>query len=301
MTAANLADRFSRALEPLFTKNVSESPFASWGENHETSEDRRFRLTGIFAAALRLKAATISTSSRYEFILYPLGTPHVKNTSANVPRDVSHCREFNDPAQSKSWQYASLHAYTAVASLPRDNFADALVSPKNFISKTVEERARFSKYNKFVTATKSEEARATPGTANRQHPREHANLINSASTNSVPTNSLTTGSMAVANPKLTSKNATNRVSDQPRVRQVQSKAVNPRAPEPSTIPSSQKPTATKKPEENSRTNPQTVKRSSKVDKATGEKVPKCDICKAEFASNHSLIRHQKNGRVLDAL
>jgi hypothetical protein len=311
MKAAKLADRFSRALEPLFTKTVSESAFASWGEDHETSEDRRFRLTGIFGAALRFKAATISTNSRYEFVLYPLGTPHEKNASANVPRGASDRRGFDDPAQNQSWQYASLHAYAVVVSLPRDNSADALVNPKNFVSKTVEERVKFSKYNKFVTATKCEEARATTDTTHQKHAQERVNLMTPAPTSSdlttsaptnlaptrpAPTNSVSTKSTVIVSLTPRRKEVINSMSNRPRMRQVRSRAVSPRTPETSTIPSTQSPATENKHVRHSVTSPMTVKRSSRGDKHTEEKSPTCDICKGKISSIDNCNRHKKNSR-----
>lgn len=159
--AAELAARFSRALEPLFSNMASKSAFASWDEDHEACEDRRFRLKGVFEAALRLKAATVSTNCKFEFVVYPLGTSHVQEQRETLGGDFSARRGLDNFSQNESWQYASLHVYAALASLPRDNFADALVSSKNFVAKSLDERARLSKYNKFVTAMKSEDGFGT--------------------------------------------------------------------------------------------------------------------------------------------
>ena len=293
--ATELAARFSRALEPLFANTASESAFASWGEDNEASEDRRFRLKGIFEAALRLKAATVSTNCRYEFVLYPLGTSHAQEQPANLPSGVNGRRGLDDSLQNQSWRYASLHAYAAVASLPRDNFADALVSPKNFVSKTVEERAKLSRYNKFMTATKSEEARAAPGAILPRHAREHV-----YPTNPGPTNSISTNSMAIATPGPMRNEVMNSMSNRPRVRQVRSRAVSPSTPESSTIPPTQSSATAKKHVGDSGTSANTVKRSSKGTKASEEKAPTCNICKAEFASNQSRNRDQQNSEFLES-
>lgn len=75
--AEELAISLSKALCPLFSWSKissSRTNFETRGEGEDVCEIRRYRFSGIFEEALRLKAKTILTEHQYEFILHPAGT-----------------------------------------------------------------------------------------------------------------------------------------------------------------------------------------------------------------------------------
>lgn len=87
--AADLATRFSRALAPLFVASAGESQeahFKSWGQISIVYENRHFHISEIFEIALRLKASTVVTDERFEFVLLPPGTQYKDNHSNNNER-----------------------------------------------------------------------------------------------------------------------------------------------------------------------------------------------------------------------
>lgn len=82
--AASLATRFEKAIAPLGRRKTGESEethFKSWGYNDGTSENRHFHIKESFEAALRLKASTVATDNKFEFIVFPLATLYVDHPS----------------------------------------------------------------------------------------------------------------------------------------------------------------------------------------------------------------------------
>ncbi|ESZ92421.1 hypothetical protein SBOR_7180 [Sclerotinia borealis F-4128] len=138
--ATDFAARLSNAMAPLFattSDNIEDGLFHTWGEHPECWKDRRAHLQEIFQTALTLKANSVITKSRYEFVIYPVGTTFVDDITA---------RKHSSGSKScSSWIHASFHIYdTATGGNIKES---ALVQTQNFLRKTAEERigAKYSK------------------------------------------------------------------------------------------------------------------------------------------------------------
>lgn len=133
--AHHLADRLSRAVDALFVDTEGNDP-NSWGQTRCVSENRQGHLVEIFTTALKFKAETVTTDCRYEFVIHP-----VKTAVLGAHTDGrSGCIQF--------WKYATIHVYQGEASMPADQFVDALVNSRNFITKDEDApwiRCRYSK------------------------------------------------------------------------------------------------------------------------------------------------------------
>jgi len=157
--AGALAARLSKALATLFPQSSNDAGnamFEAWGEPHDVSENRRFRLLGIFEKALKLKAETVTTDQQYEFIVFPPGTSHGENSTTSISSrqeaaSNSHCQE-----SPSAWLHASIHAYPAVSSTPRDKMADAVVQSMNFITKSEAEKAEGCLSTSYIIISKGE-------------------------------------------------------------------------------------------------------------------------------------------------
>ena len=142
--ADQLAARLSKALAPLFSRSVDEranAVFESWDQPSDVCEDRRFRFKGMFEASLRLKAATVGTDDRYEFVVYPPGTS-AGHSGAEIERSVIADRLRTDlraPA-SGQWLHASFNTYPGEPVFPTNPMADALIQPQNFLTDTSKDR-----------------------------------------------------------------------------------------------------------------------------------------------------------------
>jgi hypothetical protein len=224
---------------------------------------------GIFKAALQLKVATITADSRYEFLLYPLGTSHTP--SADELGGAAGPRSPEDPPE-QSWQYASLHTY-AVASVARNHLTDVLVSPNNFVSKTAEERAESSVYTKFIIATKKEQLGALPNAISRNTQRQ-------------PFNSTKT----TAHTKGKSTNHSQGI-------EVQGTPVRSGRPDCSKVLRTQSPLKGNETVDEPRIRGRTSRGSIDDSKPTTKLPPTCELCGTQFTCNHSLNRHIKNSEL----
>ncbi|CAG8974760.1 hypothetical protein HYALB_00000371 [Hymenoscyphus albidus] len=120
---AEHTSRLLKALAPLFLPSSSEQTkenIQSWGHNDDTSEDRRFRLQGIFEAALALKARTLLSENTFEFVIHKLGTP---------------ATNLNEQAPNLSL-LATVHMHPREEFGRGDQMSDALVNSNTFFDKT---------------------------------------------------------------------------------------------------------------------------------------------------------------------
>ncbi|PVH73658.1 hypothetical protein DL98DRAFT_659315 [Cadophora sp. DSE1049] len=136
--ADQLASRLSKALAPLFSRSVDEQAnavFETWNQSPDVCEDRRFRFKGMFEAALKLKAATVITDERYEFVVYPPGTSIDKaSPDSERPFDADDLRtNMRDPTPGQ-WLHASIYTYPGEPVFPTNPMADALVQSQNFLT-----------------------------------------------------------------------------------------------------------------------------------------------------------------------
>ncbi|EKD14536.1 hypothetical protein MBM_07257 [Drepanopeziza brunnea f. sp. 'multigermtubi' MB_m1] len=141
-----LASRLSKALAPLFPRSTdveSNARFETWGQEQDICEDRRFRFTGLFDAALQLKARTVATDERYEFVVHPPGTLITEPRTHDAP-------DLHSKDNTCSWLQASLYTYVGDPSDPPDLLADALIQSNNFISNIKNKQAR----KQFLAETK---------------------------------------------------------------------------------------------------------------------------------------------------
>ncbi|KAL2068409.1 hypothetical protein VTL71DRAFT_16507 [Oculimacula yallundae] len=128
--ADELASRLSKALAPLFPRSTdveSNANFEGWNEEQDVCEDRRYRMKGLFEAALRLKAATIMTDERYEFVVHAPGSSITESGTRTAP-------DLESQDESGYWLQASIYTYCGEPGDPADPLVDALVQSDNFIS-----------------------------------------------------------------------------------------------------------------------------------------------------------------------
>lgn len=135
--AHHFADRLSKAVNSLFVETEVNSP-NSWGQTRSVSENRQAHLVNIFTTAFKLKADTVTTDYRYKFEIHPVGI--------SVPGLQADGRA----EQTQFWKYATFHVYHGEASMPPDQFTDALVNPMNFIAQDEEASWMRHKYSKAV-------------------------------------------------------------------------------------------------------------------------------------------------------
>lgn len=218
---------------------------------------------GIFKAALQLKVATVTADTRYEFVLYPLGTTHTSSgAGSSSPED----------ARENSWQYASLHSY-AVASVARNHPTDVLVRPNNFLIKSPQERVETSVYTKFIIATKKEQLGALPNAIHHDIQRQ-------------PLNS--SKMIAQAKSKLRNHDQATRCY---------STSVPSERPQCLEAPRTQNPAKGSEIVEEPRI--RSIRRNDSLDNQTHttKSPPTCAICGTEFAHSHSLNRHLKSSEL----
>ena len=120
--AQHLAGRLSKAIDALFIQTEEHSA-NSWGQTPSVSENRQAHLIEIFTTALKLKADSVTTDCRYKFEIHRVGTA------------ASESQTDGRTGHIQFWKYATIHVYHGEASKPANQFADALVNPKNFITK----------------------------------------------------------------------------------------------------------------------------------------------------------------------
>jgi hypothetical protein len=123
--AQHLAARLSKAVNALFIESEGHSA-NSWGQTRSVSENREAHLVELFTIALKLKAESVTTDCQYKFEIHRVGTA------------ASGSQTDGRAGHIQFWKYATIHVYHGEASKPPNQFADALVNPKNFITKDEE-------------------------------------------------------------------------------------------------------------------------------------------------------------------
>ncbi|PVH73663.1 hypothetical protein DL98DRAFT_594849 [Cadophora sp. DSE1049] len=151
--ARQLTDRLLKALVPLFSSNPKHPIAETWRDRPQVEEERRFRLSEIFEAALHLKASLVRVDQSFEFVIFPPGTSNSKERS-HIDGQGDDRPDANQ--NGDHWLAASIHLYRTDASLPRDALKDALVQSRKFIKKSVEDRRETSLYTKTLLLPKSE-------------------------------------------------------------------------------------------------------------------------------------------------
>lgn len=150
--ATRLGACLCRALAPLFHahSNGAEIVNAETGGNNDIWEDMRYRLTGIFETALRLKVVTVMAECIGEFVIYPLSTSHIRESmAATLSQNSSSSDDQLPSSENGLWKHASIKLYAREASQPRDLSADALVLTMNFVSQ-MKEKCRTCLHSKDI-------------------------------------------------------------------------------------------------------------------------------------------------------
>jgi len=126
---------------------------------------------------LHLKALTVPTDQKFEFLVYPPGTTLGPENISDSK--ISSLRQNGEPSNSESWNplalesissgesllprqhvehsslenwtYASIHSYDAVVLHPRDPLEEALVCPKSLVKKSDTERKELGMHSKAIT------------------------------------------------------------------------------------------------------------------------------------------------------
>jgi hypothetical protein len=135
--ALHLAGRLSGAINTLFVETGGDI-VNSWGQSRGVSETRQAHLVELFTIALKFKTETVTTDCRYNFAIHPAGT-----TTQDLQAD-GECDQF--------WKYATLHVYHGKAT--PNQFVDALVNPKNFITKEEQALWTRTKYSRAILIRK---------------------------------------------------------------------------------------------------------------------------------------------------
>lgn len=142
--AKNAASRLSKTLAPLFpgSGNASDEDnivFETWGEDQNVCNNRRYRFTGIFEAAYRLKATTVMTDMQYEFMIYPPGTRNPQENATSSPRkQVVHSDQTRNNTFGDSSLLATMDVYNDV--YREDHVDSALLHSMNFIKRPQNQR-----------------------------------------------------------------------------------------------------------------------------------------------------------------
>jgi len=84
-----LASQLSKALAPLLFSGLNTSQehsldFHTWGEEATVWKDRKDCFTRIFELALELKAMTVTTNFKYEFVIYLPGVSHIEEPTKKM-------------------------------------------------------------------------------------------------------------------------------------------------------------------------------------------------------------------------
>ncbi|ESZ96858.1 hypothetical protein SBOR_2779 [Sclerotinia borealis F-4128] len=134
----NLVLRFSRALAPL-----CRSPHDSEKILSDMWVDAEGTVGALFNIALTFKAGTVATEKQYEFIVYPPGTPGTPAAGAiPIAENLSVPKQSGKETVCEAWKHASLYVYEVESSSERNDFANALVKPSNFILREADVREK---------------------------------------------------------------------------------------------------------------------------------------------------------------
>lgn len=148
--AKDAASRFSKTLAPLFPGfgNLNDEEnivFETWGEDQSVCKNRRYRFTGIFEAAYRLKATTVMTDMQYEFVVYPPGTRNPQENANPSPREQAiHNNQTRHNADLDLSLLAMMNVYSDAH---REDLVDsALLHSTNFVTKSQSQRMESTTY-----------------------------------------------------------------------------------------------------------------------------------------------------------
>jgi hypothetical protein len=146
--ATELVTRFSYVLAPLFI-DTSGIPyesdwegFATWGDDEEVWQARKYRLTEIFTVALSAKAGSCLNLEDYEMLIFEPGTRFDKNTMSVETMEGMECSQGKfDGIVVKCCVEAAIYVHPRKALSSNSSVADAVIPMRNFVKKTERERA----------------------------------------------------------------------------------------------------------------------------------------------------------------
>jgi hypothetical protein len=146
--AAELAIQFSKILAPFFS-NTSAEPselnwdgFATWGDDEETWQARRFRLNEIFTVALTAKADSCLNLEDYGMVIFEPGTKYDKNSMSVETMEGMGCSQGRfDNGVVQLCVQAAIYVHPRKTLSSDSSAGDAVIPMKNFVRKTERERA----------------------------------------------------------------------------------------------------------------------------------------------------------------
>lgn len=146
--AAELAVQFSKILAPFFSNTIAEPSesnwdgFATWGDDEEIWQARRFRLNEIFKVALTAKADSCLNLEDYEMVIFEPGTKYDKNIMSVETMEGMQCNQGKfDGRVVQICVQAAVYVHPRKVLSSKSSVADAVIPMRNFVKKTERERA----------------------------------------------------------------------------------------------------------------------------------------------------------------
>jgi len=148
MRSTEFVVKISHVLAPFFS-DTSDTPsesdwqgFATWGDDEEIWQARKYRLIEIFTTALTAKADSCLNLEDYEMVIFEPGTKFDKNTMGVETKEGMACIQGKFEGRVVRFcVQAAIYLHPRNALPSTCSVTDAVVPMRNFVRKTERERA----------------------------------------------------------------------------------------------------------------------------------------------------------------